>query len=368
MKFYGIDLHTDMFQVTGIDLSREDLNKTRKKYSIEKIGEFLEGLSKDDYIAIEATGNSFWFYDQVISRVKDCYVLDTNKITFKGNKTDHLDSEKILDVLTYFVLTKGKDKIPSVYVPKKEVREIRSLFSTYSLLKKEYTQTVNRIHSLCVQEGKKISRDSIKTKAGRTLLEGLEFSEITKYQINLLLNIADTIEAKKEEMKDFIIVRGHQVFKKEVDLLITIKGISLFIAVGFMADVVDINRFSSVKKLCSYLRTAPKIKESNKKSYIGAVNKISRSLTCTLMTQSITHIKTASPYFTSFYTKLRNKKSIGKCRVALIRKTISVAFYLLTRNQEFKWKKEDNVQKKHDELIRAEKRVYLLKNILKKVA
>ena len=147
-------------------------------------------------------------------------------------------------------------------------------------------------------------------------------------------------------LQDTIILKGYKLFKEEIDLLITIKGFSPLTATAFMADVVTVDRFKSAKKICSYLRTAPKVKSSNKTTHIQKTNKASRSLTCSLLTQSINHIKIASPYFTDFYTRMRAGKSAGKSRMALIRKVIVSAYFMLKRKQEFKWQEESNVERK----------------------
>ena len=101
MKFYGIDLHHDSFIAAIID---ENNQITTRKVSLhlKKFTEFLKELSEDDYIAVEASTNSFWFYDQVIGLVKDCLVINPWKFLqiYKSNKkTDKIDAKKIAKTL-----------------------------------------------------------------------------------------------------------------------------------------------------------------------------------------------------------------------------------------------------------------------------
>ena len=93
-----------------------------------------------------------------------------------------------------------------------------------------------------------------------------------------------------------------------------------------------------------------------KECFVLNTNKASRSLTCSLLSQSVNHLKVAGPYFDSFYTRLRAGKSAGKSRMALIRKVIVSAYYMLKRNQEFIWKNEKNVERKKVELQRTLRR------------
>ena len=358
MKLWGIDLHTDNFTVTFFDLDDPGKRKKTRRYSLtgKEFEEFLKLLSKNDYIAIETTGNSFWFYNQVKLYVEECFILDTNKIRLEGNKTDKIDSTKILDYLCYYFLIKGLDKMPNVFVPPVEVQELRGLFSTYRLSKKINTQLRNRIHSVFKQNGIVLKRGAMDSKISRMYILGINIKDSWKRQVISMMSQLEKAVTEMDFLQDMIIIKGYGLFKKEIDLLITIKGFSPFTATAFMADVVTIDRFESAKKICSYLRTAPKVKSSNKTTHIQKTNKASRSLTCSLLTQSVNHIKVASPYFDDFYTRMRAGKSAGKSRMALIRKVIVSAYYMLKRKQEFKWQEENNVTRKKDMIQRILRR------------
>jgi transposase len=102
-----------------------------------------------------------------------------------------------------------------------------------------------------------------------------------------------------------------------------------------MSDVVNVDRFASARKFCSYLRSTPKIKSSNQTVHVGHVNRQSRPLTCSLLTQSIVHLSQASDHFCEFYRRVKVGKSAGKSRIALIRKTLVSAYYMLKRRQKF---------------------------------
>src|SRR5690606_12006764 len=95
-------------------------------------------------------------------------------------------------------------------------------------------------------------------------------------------------------------------------------------------------------KFCAYLRTVRSIKSSNRTRHLGPVSKAGRSLTVTLLTQSINHLKTASPAFADFHARLRAGKSPGKCRIALIRKTLTSAYFMLRHHKEFDHKDPAN--------------------------
>lgn len=344
MAFYGIDLHTDSFVSAKMDLQEGvSINKTSikiTKFYLQDASfqQFKDSLTKEDYVIIEACANAFWFYDQIIGLVKACYILDVNKYNASNNKTDKLDAKKLVKKLAYYVITNGdSDDLPLVYVPPKAVRELRALFTTYQLNKKTMTQFKNRIHSIFTENGFNISRKQISNPESRAKLLDMPLTDLWKLQLKTLFAQMDAIELETEKIKQMIYELGYRLFKEEITLLLSIKGFSPLTAIALMSDVIDINRFPSVKKFCAYLRTAPKVKSSNDKTVIGSTNKFSRTLTCTLMSQSVEHFAQSSDHLGAFYTRVKQGKKAGVYRMALIRKTLVCAYYMLKRNKLFYW-------------------------------
>jgi hypothetical protein len=60
-------------------------------------------------------------------------------------------------------------------------------------------------------------------------------------------------------------------------------------------------------------------------------------MTCSILTQSVLHFKTACPHLSSFYVRIRQGKSAGKSRIALIRKMLVAAYFMLKRHERFRW-------------------------------
>lgn len=342
MAFYGVDLHTDSFVTARLaaedcaNINSSPIKVTKHYLLDESFQKFKESLTEEDYVIVEACANAFWFYDQIKELVKGCYVLDVNKYTANTNKTDKLDAKKLTKKLAYYVLTNGdSDDLPLVYIPPKEVRELRALFSTYQLDKKTITQFKNRIHSIFAENGIDIPKKQLNPE-NRSKLLNIPISDVWKLQLKTLFTQLEAIEEETEKIKQMIYELGYRFFRQEIELLVSIKGFSPLTAIALMSDVVDIKRFSSVKKFCAYLRTAPRVKSSNDKTVIGSTRH-SRSLTCTLMSQSVEHFAVAGEHLSNFYARVKKGKKAGVYRMALIRKVLVCAYYMLKRNKSFKW-------------------------------
>lgn len=358
--FYGIDLSKESFKAGILGMGNEKMKMIHCGLYDGSLEKFKERLTKEDYIVVEASTNTFWFVDQLQSLVKECYVIDPWKFSLIGQsnkKTDSIDAEKLVRKLKYYVLyDQANDEFPTVFIPSKEVQEIRSLFSTYNFLKKEKNMTKNRIRSLLSQNGifgfkqKDLSENKVQVE-----LLALKTPDNLIFQVKILFEILDDMEKKQEVIKERIFVKG-KIFEKEIELMTSIKGISPFIAIAIMSDVVDIHRFKNPKHFCSYLRAAPGIDSSGDKTKIGKVNKHSRNLTMGLLVESLNHFRASNARLEVFYQKKSKGKSKGKVRVAVVRKMLTVIYHMLTREQYYYYINKVNHANKKAEYARVLKK------------
>ena len=67
MRAIGVDLHKNMFQICVLDGKKKEF----KCYHISEIANFKNTLHRDDLVALEATGNSRYFAEQITGLVKE---------------------------------------------------------------------------------------------------------------------------------------------------------------------------------------------------------------------------------------------------------------------------------------------------------
>jgi transposase len=330
-------------------LKDEGFQETLETFSFKQGSwkKFKDSLSQKDYLLIENSTNAFWFHDQVAPEVKACYVYDTNDIRSSGNKTDKIDARHLARKLAYHVaMGEKKVDLPLVYVPDAEIRELRGLFTTYRLYNKMKVQTKNRIHSILKQNGICIDRGEIGKKAFQPRIEEFNVAEVWKLQIRSAYRELQSLTKEQEAIKGAIYVRGCARFKHEVELLLGIRGFSPLTAIALMSDVVDVNRFANARSFCSYLRATPRVRSSNQMTHVGQLNRQSRPLTCSLLTQSILQLAQAGDHMAKFYQRVRVGKSAGKSRLALIRKILVSAYHMLRKDEPYWWVEKELYSKK----------------------
>lgn len=127
MRFFGIDLHHNNMTVVMID---EDDSRTTQKIELNsfRFYGFLKSLTHSDFVAVEASSNTFWFYDLIKPLVAECFVINPSKLlqVFKTNKkNDKIDARKIANKLRFKIMVGcDEDEFPTVYVPSKKVQYI----------------------------------------------------------------------------------------------------------------------------------------------------------------------------------------------------------------------------------------------------
>jgi transposase len=356
MAYIGVDLHSDKFTVAFRDKNNED---TLKSYCIDanEINNFKKSLKKDDYIFIEASTPTFAFTDLLKDTVKKTIVIDPFKfkaIADSRKKTDKVDARQLAKMGKYHVET-DKDFLPEVYVVEKRIRKLRSLFTTFRLIKREINMTKNRIHSLFKQNLKPYSRTHIFEEI-MTGLKPIDLDKEYKIQVEVLFDILSKLEEKKAEMKKRILLTG-KPFIADIDILVSISGISVFTALGLISDYATVERFQNAKQFSKYLRSTPRSEESNKKVKTGKTQKSGRKLSMELMLQSINHFRKESSFIDQFYWRLRKGKGACKARTAVARKMFVAMYYMLRDRQYYRYMNK----KLHDKKMREYQR-FLGKN------
>ena len=199
-----------------------------------------------------------------------------------------------------------------------------------------------------------LGNSDIFNKDAREAVFNLELPETIAFQLEVLYKQVDFLEDQVKEVKERILEEG-KPFENEIDKLVSIKGLSVFIAIAIMSDIADINRFVGSKKLCSYLKVGiyihrvPKIDASNKSVKIGCVNKCSRKLSIGLLLQGLMHIYNSSEYLHDFYKSKKGGKGAVKVRVAIARKTFTYIYQMLKKDEYYRWMDIKNHARKMNE-------------------
>jgi transposase len=295
---------------------------------------FYQTLTDDTYVLIEATITTFSFARLFRHLVKEVIIANTyelKQISLARNNTDKIDADKLCRIVKMQIIS-GEQTVSPVTIPSQEIQDLRALFSTYRLMKKQNAQLKNRIHSLLKERLYGFTQEEIFGKQSRGEIRELCEDPLLKFQINLLLDRLEQDEADVETLKERILVSAVP-FMEQIDILTSMKGVSVFIAIAIIADIIEVNRFRNSKAFTSYLRSAPQAANSNTSTSVRGTNKKGRKLSSTLLTQSLNHILDASAKLRRWYMRLSEYKKAGLVRTGLRRRVLAEMYQMLKKGE-----------------------------------
>lgn len=346
MQCIGIDLHTNRF--TCCYLSDSGKEKSMATFELDNTGlpRFYATLTKDTVVLIEATVNTFAFAALFRPLVREVIIANTyqlKNINLQDNKTDKIDADKLARMLKLQFLG-GERLIVPVTAPPKEISDLRALFATYRIIRKQITQTKNRIHSLLKENLFPCTKEYIFGKKTRSSIRTLSDDQILSFQINFLMDSLEQLEANFALLEEKILAAGSPVFR-QIDILASMSGVSVITAIAIIADIIDVSRFANSKKFAAYLRSAPKVESSNGKTVNKSTNKAGRKLSITLLSQALNHFRDSNEKLTGWYGRLSVYKKKGIVRMALCRRVFTELYQMLKKG-EYHWYKNPRLHEK----------------------
>ena len=339
MQFIGIDLHTNRFTCCYRDENSQGDGRSEKQTETFELSEyglmqFYQTLTAETYVLIEATITTFAFARLIQPFVKEVIVANTyelKQISLARKNTDKIDADILCRILKMQVLSR-EQAISAVTIPPVEIQDLRGLFTTYRLYKKQTTQLKNRIHSLLKEKLYGFTQEEIFDQKSRKKIRELEKGSALSFQMNNLFDSLEFLEGQIELLQDKIMEHGAP-FLREIEILTSMKGISVFIAIAIITDIIKVDRFKNSKSFTSYLRSAPKVSNSNTSTSNRGTNKMGRKVSCSLLSQVLNHVLDASAKLDKWYTDLTQYKKKGLVRTALRRRVFAEIFQMLKKGE-----------------------------------
>jgi len=334
MQFIGVDLHTNKFTCCYRDEKKDKKETATFELNDCGMASFYRTLTPRTYVLVEATITTFAFVRLIQPLVKEAIVANTyelKQISLARKNTDKIDADILCRILKMQVLS-GEQAVSPVTVPPVEIQELRGLFTTYRLHKKQTTQIKNRIHSLLKENLYGFTQEEIFSKKSREKIRVIENGTTMSFQVNELLDSLEYFETKIDSLEDKI-KEYAGLYMKEIDILTSMKGVSVFIAIAVITDVITVDRFKNSKAFTSYLRSAPRVSNSNTSTSIRGTNKKGRKLSSTLLTQSLNHVLDSSLKLRRWYNRLTEYKKAGLVRSGLRRRVFAEMFQMLKKGE-----------------------------------
>ena len=337
MRHIGVDLHKTNFVACFIEA---DDTQHLETYPLTRDGlsRFVARLDAADELAVEATQNVHYFYDQVKTHVARVAVVDTYRfgvIAKSKKKTDKADAAALARFLRLGWL-------PEVPVPSEQVRTLRQLLQARETLVSMRTKLKNMAHAAFSRNGIALTRAAFASRSGRArLVSRDDLPAPDLLVLRACLRQIEQLDSEIKQIEDEVTRHGQAL--KGLRRLLQVHGLNLLSAISLLAEVGDIQLFETSKQLVSYAGLATSTKQSSETTRHGGITKRGRKRLRTVCIQAVLAMvnRTDTPLM-SFYRKKKREKGAGKAICATARKLLTIIFVVLKKELDY-WYLEDRL-------------------------
>jgi transposase len=330
MRAFGLDVHRDFCEVAVAEAG-EVRSAGRIATRVESLELFAQSLVSADVVALEATTGA----DRIVSLLQAqgirVVVANTRKlrsITEAKAKTDRLDARTLARLLESGLLDQ-------VWTPDERTRALRRLTNRRERLVRARTRAKNEAHGVL---GRNLCERSPVTdafgKGGRHWLATLDLPLDERLTLDGCLRQVDFLDLEIEQLEREIAKQA--LAWPEVLRLMTVPGVNVQTAATFMAAIGDINRFSSSRKLVSYLGLDPRVRQSgNSRARHGGISKAGASEARHMLGEVAWKVMLTPGPLRAFFERVRARRGPQVAATATARKLTVLFWHLLSRGEDY---------------------------------
>jgi transposase len=271
-------------------------------------------------------------HDQLELAGWDVAIADAQKI--KGFaplacKTDRVDAWVLAE------LTR-RDLVPEIWLPTPAVRAEREQARWRLHLVRHRVALKNRIHSTLVAFGKPCVVSDLFGADGRQLLERLEFPEPWDSNIAAALGVIDHLSEEISHCEHELRRLGAD--HRYVPTLMTTPGIAWVLGYTIAAEIGDIERFASPKKLIAYTGLCPRVRQSGGSDHRGPLAKNGPKFLRWSYIEAATHAARHPAYRQRHHNikaRLGRQRGSKVARVDIARRLAEANWHMLTKGEPF---------------------------------
>ena len=264
--YVGIDVHRKRSQVAVVtEDGQVQLNKNVVNGS-EPMLRLIGDLPSGTPVAFEAAFGWGWFVELLEDYGFDPHLvhpLRCKAIASARLKNDKVDAAILAQLLR-------ADLLPEAWIAPPQVRQLRALLRHRASLVRLGTGQRNRIHAVAADHGYDRSA-SYWTGPGRGWLAELDLPAASREIVTDCLAVIDGLAPVIERIDGEL--HQHAKADPRVKVLRTVPGVGEFTALVMVAEIGDISRFPTARKLAAPAGLTPTVRGSDLKVRHGHISK-----------------------------------------------------------------------------------------------
>jgi transposase len=226
---------------------------------------------------------------------------------------------------------------PTIHVPTRDRREQKSLLRHRLWLVKSQTVIKNRVHDLLDRLHVDVPpRSDLFGAHGRAWLKALVVPEMHQHLLQSHLKLLGEIRDQIRETEQWIdrVLSDHPLR----ELVDSFPGVGKILSALMALEIDTIDRFPTASRFASYSGLVCSTYSSGGKTYHGGlIPSCNRYLRYAFIEASWTAVQ-VSPYFRSFYERLKKRKTASVAIVAVGRKMAEIMWVCLKNKRKYQEK------------------------------
>ena len=311
--------------------------RTRKQVMHDLFVEFADQI---EIVLFETGSQMGWVADILWALNIPFEVANTNHAAWKWknnpNKSDRKDAQR-------FAMMYHTGFFPTVHVPRRPVRQKRSLINYRDDVVKRITKIKNSIRAILGREdiplpsGKKgwtIKALNPIREMAIPVKEIDDMEQIWKGQLRSELNQLDNTIEELNAVESKLNAIGES--DEKIKLLRTIPGVGPRLSEAVVAIIDDPHRFKNGRHVSSYLGMVPRRWQSGQVDITGRISKCGNKLLRTLLVE-VSWLGLREPWMREIFNKVKHgdKKRAKVAIVALARKLLVICWAMLKNGTAF---------------------------------
>jgi transposase len=346
MLYLGIDLHQKQMTISLRNDDGDVILRRQVSTRWPKLAEFREQLHQalaDDerYVAVvEVCGFHDWLVKWLQQDARRYQVLVIQPLGRTANKTDRRDANALSELLwvNRDRLLRGDrvHGVRTVYLPSAEQQADRHLTQLRERLVRKRTQTLNQIQKILRRHnlGWEQPTKTFQTRKVTEWLRTMPLDPMDRLAVDHLL-------VQWRLWEEQLMATDNRVAERflanpDAQLLTTMPGVSMFIALAIVCRVVPIGRFPHGRSFANFLGLTPGSNNSGETERLGSITKVGSRMVRLLLAQVILHLLRRDYTVRAWYLRIKRRRGSKIARVAVMRRTAVIMWRMLSTGERWR--------------------------------
>jgi transposase len=321
--YVGIDVHRKRSQVAVIDQGGQVLANRNVPNGAEPILKVIGGLPPGTPAAFEACYGTSWLVELLEDYGFAPHLVHPSRckaIASARLKNDKVDAAILAQLLR-------ADLLPEAWIAPPPVRQLRALLRHRVALVRLRTRLRNRIHAIVADYGHDRPGGGYWSGPGRAWLASLNLPAVSRELVEDDLGLIGALQGRIDRL-DWEI---RQLARSDprVKVLTQLPGVGPFTALVILAEVGDVSRFGSARKLASWAGLTPTVRGSDRVAHYGHISKEGSVWLRWVLCEAAQTAK-RSPEFAATFQRIAKRRGKKIATTAVARKLLTRAWHLLT--------------------------------------